>query len=100
MNYLKTENMIYIPSELVNIIADYHDYDKYCKPQHREKLKFVIDDIKSMSEIMSIISPNLAYQCWGLGSNLIGEPENFNDEEMWGDEEWFTLIPNVLDLND
>ena len=53
-----------------------------------------------MSEIMSIISPNLAYQCWGLGSNLIGEPENFNDEEIWGDEEWFTLIPNVLDLND
>ncbi len=63
--------MIYIPPEIVDIIADYHDYDKYCKPQHKEKLNHIINDIKNMSEIMSSISPVIAWNCWGPGSKEI-----------------------------
>lgn len=58
---------IYLPFELVDIIADYHDYDKYCKPQHKEKYQDVISDIYSMGEIMPFISPSIALQCWGNG---------------------------------
>ena len=35
----------YIPPEIVDMIADYHDYDKYCKPKHQEKFKEVINVI-------------------------------------------------------
>ena len=56
---------ILLPFELVNLIADYHDYDKYCKPQHKEKYQDVISDIYSMGEIMPFIYPSIALQCWG-----------------------------------
>ena len=42
METLYAPTQIYIPTELVDMIADYHDYEKYCKPQHAEKLKEVI----------------------------------------------------------
>lgn len=63
---MNTEKMIYIPEELVNIIADYHDYEKYCKPEHYEKLKGVINDIGDMACIMPDgISPYISSRCWG-----------------------------------
>ena len=55
----------FIPPELVNIIADYHDYNKYCKPKHQKKYKEVLIDILDMSEIMKPIKPTLAKECWG-----------------------------------
>ena len=58
---------IYIPPEIVDMIADYVDYDKYCKPQHYEKLKGVINDIGDMAVIMEPIMPCLAWECWGNG---------------------------------
>ena len=58
---------IYIPPEIVDMIADYVDYDKYCKPQHYENLKGVINDIGDMAEIMETIMPHLAWECWGNG---------------------------------
>ena len=74
------KNMNLLPYELVDIIADYHDYDKYCKPAHIEKLKEVINDIGDMAAIMEIdnhtISANLAWQCWGAGAD---EFHNFWD---------------------
>ena len=57
----------YIPREIVDLIADYHDYDKYCRPKHQEKFKEVINDIGDMASIMPTIIPNLAWQCWGPG---------------------------------
>tara|TARA_Y100000816_G_C25742353_1_gene390603 strand:+ start:68 stop:283 length:216 start_codon:yes stop_codon:yes gene_type:complete len=57
----------YIPIEIVDLIADYHDYDKYIKPIHKEKLNLVLKDIKTMSEIMHPIIPNISYMCWGNG---------------------------------
>lgn len=59
--------MIYIPEELVNKIADYHDYEKYYKPEHYEKLKEVINDIRDMVSIMPDgIIPCISTQCWGI----------------------------------
>lgn len=55
----------YLPVELVRMIADYHDYDKYYKPSHRNLLKDVLKDIKDMAEIMTYIQPRIAYECWG-----------------------------------
>lgn len=54
-----------LPFELVDIIADYHDYDKYCKPSHRKLLKHVLKDIKDMGEIMGRIYPRIVWRCWG-----------------------------------
>ena len=56
-----------LPVEIVNLIADYHDYDKYCLPAHKTIYRNVLDDILCMSEIMTPISANLAYQYWGNG---------------------------------
>ena len=55
----------YIPCELVNLIAEYHDYDKYCKPSHKENFQHALNDIISMGEIMPAILPRIAAQCWG-----------------------------------
>jgi hypothetical protein len=55
----------YLPVELARMIADYHDYDKYCKPAHTILLKNVLCDIIAMAEIMPNIKPRLAHQCWG-----------------------------------
>lgn len=69
----------YIPYELVNLIAEYHDYDKYCKPSHKEKFQHVVNDIISMGEIMPAISPRIAAQCWG---------GKFPDDLEWDNLEW------------
>ena len=57
--------MIYLPFEIVDIIADFHDFDKYCKPQQQKKLKNVNNDIISMNKVMRPIVPRLAKECWG-----------------------------------
>ena len=57
--------MLYLPFEIVDIIADYHDYNKYCKPQHQKKLKNVNEDIISMDRVMKPIVPRLVKECWG-----------------------------------
>ena len=58
-----------LPEVLVDEIADYHNYDKYCKPDHKLSYKSVMDDIISMSTVMSPISAKIARLCWG--SNTI-----------------------------
>lgn len=77
--------MKFIPPELVDMIADYHDYDKYCKPAHIEKLKEVINDIGDMAAIMEIdnytIPPNLAWQCWGTGADEFHDFWDVLDDE-------------------
>jgi hypothetical protein len=72
----------YLPVELRDMIADYHDYDKYCKPLHNVNYKEVMSDIISMSKIMNIMSPNVARQCWGNGS-LINDTEYY--DAFWQD---------------
>ena len=56
--------MIYIPREIVNLIADYHDYEKYCKPIHAKNIQPVLKDIIDMGTILRPIWPSIAYQCW------------------------------------
>jgi len=77
--------MKFLPRELVDMIADYHDYDKYCKPAHFEKLKEIINNIGDMAAIMDIdqhtISPNIAYCCWGAGAKYL---EDYDNENMIG----------------
>ena len=62
---LNKNNLQCLPIEIVNEIADYHDYEKYCKPSHQKKFKHVIYDIYMMSEIMNPISAKIARECWG-----------------------------------
>lgn len=60
----------YLPVELVDLIADYHDYTKYCKPKHKEKLINVLTDLIEMRKIFfgdDNLSPSITYQCWGKG---------------------------------
>tara|TARA_Y100000389_G_C17373976_1_gene470608 strand:+ start:109 stop:330 length:222 start_codon:yes stop_codon:yes gene_type:complete len=57
--------MYYIPEEIVDIIADFHDYEKYCKPKHSKNLNHVLNDIVDMGKIMETIQPRIAKECWG-----------------------------------
>ena len=82
--YKKNINML--PYELVDLIADYHDYDKYCKPDHIQKYNSVLEDIIDMGNIMHTISPNIALQCWGSKAHLLGETsyEFVGNDDMVG----------------
>ena len=70
MKELNYKNIPYLPIELVDIIVDYGDYEMYCKPQHYEQLKGVINDIGDMSSFQCIdenlLSCCIARQCWGI----------------------------------
>jgi len=68
---IKKNLLSLLPAEIVNEIADYHDYEKYCKSKHQEKLKEVLKNIFDMNEIMNCITPTLAWQCWGPGRKFI-----------------------------
>ena len=77
----------YIPYDIVYLIADFHDYEKYCKPSHCENLKYVLKDIIDMAEIMpNGISPNISSQCWGIRG--INEFYIESDEEYYDDFEY------------
>ena len=64
---LNYKNLPYLPEELVNIIADYHDYEKYYKPFHFKNYQNVMNDIINMGNIMDPISAQIAWNCWGPG---------------------------------
>tara|TARA_Y100001970_G_scaffold288183_1_gene414812 strand:- start:827 stop:1081 length:255 start_codon:yes stop_codon:yes gene_type:complete len=81
MNELKFTR--YLPFELVYLIADYHNYEKYCKPKHSENLKKVNKDIIDMGEIMKPIIPNIVRQCWGEGKF-----EEYEEYEEYEDQDW------------
>ena len=77
---------IQLPTEIIDIIADFHDYEKYCKPNHKEMLLNVLNDIKEMDEFMTTISANIAWQCWGLGAKCIPLELDIpweEEEELW-----------------
>ena len=58
-----------LPDELILEITDFIDYEKYCKPVHQNVFKNVLEDILDMSAItgMELLSPLIAYECWGKG---------------------------------
>jgi hypothetical protein len=71
-----------LPEVLVDEIADYHNYDKYCKSDHKLSYKSLIDDIISMSNIMSPMSAKLAKMCWGSNTIFdINTIDNVFDQE-------------------
>ena len=53
-----------LPPEIVDEIADYHDYQKYYKPEHKKKFDYVLNDIIKMNGIRRPISAKLAKECW------------------------------------
>ena len=79
METLNMTTLTYLPSEVVDMIADYHDYEKYCKPEHAEKLQEVINNIGDLAAIMDTenrnMCPNIAWQCWGPGAKYLYEVE-------------------------
>lgn len=82
----------YLPVELARMIADYHDYDKYCKPSHKVNYSNVLSDIISMGEIMpENISPKIAWECWGNKASW---------EYDWNPEEEMVGLYEELDLFD
>jgi len=60
-------NMNILPDELILEITDFIDYEKYCKPEHQNVFKYVLEDILDMSDIMQPVSPRIAFECWGTG---------------------------------
>lgn len=86
----------YFPTELVDLIADYHDYDKHCKPNHKEKYVNVLNDINYMGQVIIPVSPSIAKQCWGSQSHLLPTID-------WNNEEGVVIIydnENMVGLND
>ncbi len=85
MKELNYKNIEYLPDELVDMIVDYLDYEKYCKPKHYEKLKGVINDIGDMSSIQCIdkklLSCYIASECWGVNSHMLHNFESDHSQE-------------------
>ena len=84
------------PIELVNLIADYHDYDKYCKPNHKEKYVNVLNDINYMGQVIIPVSPSIAKQCWGSQSHLLP----IIDWNIEGEAALIYDFDNMVGLND
>ena len=74
-------NAYRIPSEIINMIADYRDYDKYSKPKHKSLFKTVIDDIDSIGSIMEEPRPTIVHQCWGSGFTGLFY-DDYNEENL------------------
>lgn len=91
MKELNYKNIPYLPTELVDIIVDYGDYEKYCKPQHYEKLKGIINDIGDMASIQAIdenlLSCCIAVQCWGT-RGIFQEYQEKSDQESNEDDDY------------
>jgi len=71
--------MYYLPEEIVDIIADFHDYEKYFKPEHNKNWNNVLNDIVDMGEIMETIQPRIAKECWGPGPYIWDDPYIWNN---------------------
>ena len=56
---------LYLPYELVDIIADYHDYNKYCKPKHEKLFRVVVGDINLLGNLLKPIKPYTVWNSWG-----------------------------------
>ena len=56
---------LYLPYELVDIIADYHDYNKYCKPKHEKLFRVVVGDINLLGNLLKPIKPHTVWNNWG-----------------------------------
>lgn len=73
----------YIPNEIVDIIADFHDHEKYYKPEHKNRFESALHDIIKIGEIMEPISARIVKECWG------SNPCIFYNEEA---DSWETTI--------
>ena len=91
--------MKFIPSEIVDLIADYHDYNKYCKPKHEELFNSVLIDIKTMGKIMPYIIPNLVWHSWGPGAKYL---ENIYENEsivgLYDDDDEYEAIMSEFEF--
>ena len=111
MTELQMPSNIFMPYEVVDLIADFRDYEKYYKPSHYENLKGVINDIGDMAGIMQTISPSIVWQCWGPGCipNTVWDEtleynfgiENDDEENNFGldydDTHYYSDISNDTD---
>lgn len=99
METLNMPTLAYLPTELVDMIADYHDYEKYCKPQHAEKLQEVINNIGDLAALMDTennnICPNIAWQCWGPGAKYLYWSDELDEDHY---EEYWNNLEQHLDL--
>ena len=64
-----------LPIEIIDLIADYHNYEKYSKPKHKLIFNNVLKDLHNIFNILAgdNIPPNLVYICWGNGWNEYNE---------------------------
>ena len=99
METLNIPTIAYLPTELVDMIADYHDYEKYCKPQHAEKLQEVINNIGDLAALLDTednnICPNIAWQCWGPGAKYLYWNDELDDDHY---EDYWNNIEEHIDL--
>ena len=75
-----------VPLEVVDVIIDYVDYEKYGIIAQKKVYQNVLTDIIAMSEILKPITPWIAKQCWGSNFNfnesqwLVEDEENIHPE--------------------
>lgn len=97
---LNSEYTTAIPIEVVNMVIDYIDYDKYNKMEHKNgPFKNVLADFIDMSYIFPTsdnILPSISSMCWGK-SKMIEDVMYIND--MWNadheidEEDWDEEVP-------
>jgi hypothetical protein len=76
--------MITLPTEIVDIIADFHDYDKYCKPIHKKDYELVMIDIEDINNTFRNMKPSVVKKFWGNSwDNLMEDSEEDLYDEIY-----------------
>lgn len=89
MKFCSLKNQV--PVEVVDVIIDYVDYEKYGIIAQKKVYQNVLTDVIAMNEILKPITPWIAKQCWGA-LNL-----NFNELQWVVEDE--ENIHSELDEN-
>ena len=90
---------IYLPCEIIDIIADFHDYDKYCKPAHSVSIKPVLDNINDLHNNLGLadnknISPFIAKLIFGQSTPdwNINQHYDFIHDDMEDDIHFLNFV--------
>ena len=96
--------MIELPSEIIDLIANYLDY----KPLHKKKFQKVLNTIHEIDRMIEIITPCIAKECWGVSSlnkykylycsRYIWNPRDRSDEEYDNEYDNEYDIKNEMDF--
>ena len=89
---LKLKNMMKLPYEIMDLIADYIYIDPYIKKQ-KANFKKVLNTLNNINSSIRYVLPSTARYCWGVGG-IVRSSYEYNDEyDDEYDDEYYVHAP-------